>query len=109
MVQQFGLDFDKNIEGSGAQINMKELSGGAKINRIFYERFPFEMVKVNYGGVKVPGFSVQGTTFPLVLSPWHLILDKGWVGNFQTANASLRDKQDEQRFFTIFIFWSAIE
>ena len=46
MVNQFGIDFDKNIEGSGDQINMKELSGGAKINRIFFERFPFELVKV---------------------------------------------------------------
>ncbi|XP_052789623.1 dynamin-1-like isoform X2 [Mya arenaria] len=48
MVQQFGTDFEKNIEGSGAQINMKELSGGAKINRIFYERFPFELVKMEF-------------------------------------------------------------
>ena len=46
MVNQFGVDFEKNIEGSGDQINMKELSGGAKINRIFFERFPFELVKV---------------------------------------------------------------
>ena len=46
MVNQFGEDFYKNIEGSGDHINMKELSGGAKINRIFYERFPFELVKV---------------------------------------------------------------
>ena len=49
MVTQFGTDFEKNIEGSGASINMKELSGGAKINRIFYERFPFELVKVSAG------------------------------------------------------------
>ena len=26
----------------------QELSGGAKINRIFHERFPFELVKVGY-------------------------------------------------------------
>ena len=26
---------------------MTELSGGAKINRIFHERFPFELVKVS--------------------------------------------------------------
>jgi len=48
MVQQFGLDFSKNIDGSGDQINMKELSGGARINRIFYERFPFELVKMEF-------------------------------------------------------------
>ncbi|XP_052221470.1 dynamin-1-like isoform X6 [Dreissena polymorpha] len=48
MVQTFGTDFEKNIEGSGDQINMKELSGGAKINRIFFERFPFELVKMEF-------------------------------------------------------------
>ena len=46
MVQQFSVDFDKRIEGSGDQVDTVELSGGAKINRIFHERFPFELVKV---------------------------------------------------------------
>ena len=46
MVQQFSVDFEKRIEGSGDQIDTYELSGGAKINRIFHERFPFELVKV---------------------------------------------------------------
>lgn len=46
MVQQFSVDFDKLIEGSGDQIDTAELSGGARINRIFHERFPFELVKV---------------------------------------------------------------
>ena len=46
MVQQFGVDFEKRIEGSGDQVDTVELSGGAKINRIFHERFPFELVKV---------------------------------------------------------------
>ncbi|XP_014767854.1 dynamin-1 isoform X2 [Octopus bimaculoides] len=48
MVQQFSVDFDKNIEGTGSEINVIELSGGAKINRIFHERFPFELVKVEF-------------------------------------------------------------
>jgi len=47
MVQQFAVDFEKRIEGSGDQVDTYELSGGAKINRIFHERFPFELVKVN--------------------------------------------------------------
>lgn len=47
MVQQFGVDFEKRIEGSGDQVDTNELSGGAKINRIFHERFPFELVKVS--------------------------------------------------------------
>ncbi|XP_071801869.1 dynamin-1-like isoform X3 [Asterias amurensis] len=48
MVQQFGADFEKRIEGAGDEINTMELSGGAKINRIFHERFPFEVVKMEY-------------------------------------------------------------
>lgn len=47
MVQQFGVDFEKCIEGSGDQVDTNELSGGAKINRLFHERFPFELVKVS--------------------------------------------------------------
>lgn len=46
MVQQFAVDFEKRIEGSGDQVDTYELSGGAKINRIFHERFPFDLVKV---------------------------------------------------------------
>uniref|UniRef100_A0A673L5N7 Dynamin-type G domain-containing protein n=1 Tax=Sinocyclocheilus rhinocerous TaxID=307959 RepID=A0A673L5N7_9TELE len=47
MVQQFSVDFEKRIEGSGDQVDTVELSGGAKINRIFHERFPFELVKAS--------------------------------------------------------------
>ena len=47
MVQQYNVDFDKEIEGSGSSIETNELSGGAKINRVFHERFPFELVKVS--------------------------------------------------------------
>nr|XP_022919394.1 dynamin isoform X4 [Onthophagus taurus] len=47
MIQQLQGDFERTIEGSGsAQINTMELSGGAKINRLFHERFPFEIVKM---------------------------------------------------------------
>ncbi|XP_060069801.1 dynamin-1-like isoform X3 [Ylistrum balloti] len=48
MCQQFNVDFEKSIEGSGSVINTRELSGGAKINRIFHERFPFELVKMEF-------------------------------------------------------------
>ncbi|XP_073670601.1 dynamin-2 isoform X2 [Paramisgurnus dabryanus] len=48
MVQQFGVDFEKRIEGSGDQVETLELSGGARINRIFHERFPFELVKMEF-------------------------------------------------------------
>ncbi|XP_038858643.1 dynamin-2-like isoform X3 [Salvelinus namaycush] len=48
LMQQFAADFEKRIEGSGDQVDTKELSGGAKINRIFHERFPFELVKMEF-------------------------------------------------------------
>ncbi|XP_073941501.1 dynamin-1 shibire isoform X12 [Choristoneura fumiferana] len=49
MIQQLQTDFERTIEGSGsAQINTIELSGGAKINRLFHERFPFEIVKMEF-------------------------------------------------------------
>jgi len=46
MLTTFAGDLDKSIEGSGSEISTKELSGGARINRIFHERFPFELVRV---------------------------------------------------------------
>lgn len=40
MIQQLQSDFERTIEGSGsALVNTNELSGGAKINRIFHERY----------------------------------------------------------------------
>lgn len=40
MIQQLQSDFERTIEGSGsALVNTLELSGGAKINRIFHERY----------------------------------------------------------------------
>lgn len=39
-------DFEKLIEGYGDNINTMSLSGGAKINQIFHEVFPFELTKV---------------------------------------------------------------
>uniref|UniRef100_A0A8C7T0B8 dynamin GTPase n=1 Tax=Oncorhynchus mykiss TaxID=8022 RepID=A0A8C7T0B8_ONCMY len=48
LMQQFAADFEKRIEGSGDQVDTIELSGGAKINRIFHERFPFELVKMEF-------------------------------------------------------------
>ncbi|XP_044729095.1 dynamin isoform X5 [Chrysoperla carnea] len=47
MIQQLQTDFERTIEGSGSSdINTLELSGGAKIRRLFHERFNFELVKM---------------------------------------------------------------
>ena len=48
LIQNFGDDFERTIEGGGgADVVMSELTCGAKINKIFHERFPFELVKVS--------------------------------------------------------------
>ena len=48
-LQNLSGDFDKHILGSSSsEVSTKELSGGAKINRIFNERFPFELVKIEF-------------------------------------------------------------
>eukprot|EP00730_Choanoeca_flexa_P008456 TRINITY_DN12490_c0_g1_i10.p1 TRINITY_DN12490_c0_g1~~TRINITY_DN12490_c0_g1_i10.p1 ORF type:complete len:834 (+),score=256.81 TRINITY_DN12490_c0_g1_i10:128-2629(+) len=46
MVNSFGNNFEKRIEGSGDAVNVERLSGGARIARVFHERFPFEIVKM---------------------------------------------------------------
>ncbi|KAL7668219.1 hypothetical protein ACOME3_008931 [Neoechinorhynchus agilis] len=49
LVQATKTDFDRIINGSSAaEISTTELSGGAKINRIFHERYPFELIKIQY-------------------------------------------------------------
>jgi len=47
MIQKLQQDFERAIEGSGsATVNTLELSGGAKINRLFHERFQYELVRM---------------------------------------------------------------
>lgn len=49
MIQSLQNDFERSIEGSGnSVINTAELSGGAKINRLFHERFPYELAKMEF-------------------------------------------------------------
>lgn len=72
MVQQFAVDFEKRIEGSGDQIDTYELSGGARINRIFHERFPFELVKVLLRSTLSSCLlSVTSSVFSLLLVSFH--------------------------------------
>lgn len=46
LVQRMAVDFEKLLEGSGDNVDTVSLSGGARINKIFHERLPYELVKV---------------------------------------------------------------
>ncbi|KAK5930898.1 hypothetical protein CgunFtcFv8_027097 [Champsocephalus gunnari] len=46
LAQRLAGDFEKLIEGSGDTVDTVNLSGGAKINRIFHVRFPYELVQI---------------------------------------------------------------
>ncbi|GAV04514.1 hypothetical protein RvY_14783 [Ramazzottius varieornatus] len=51
LIQQFANDFERVIEGAAAghyDVNTNELSGGARINRLFHEQFAYEMEKTNF-------------------------------------------------------------
>ncbi|KAF7270328.1 hypothetical protein GWI33_016690, partial [Rhynchophorus ferrugineus] len=49
MIQNFTLEFEKALEGSrSSDVDTSELCGGAKINSLFHERFPFEIVKQEF-------------------------------------------------------------
>lgn len=52
IVHQFSGEVERSIEGTGTSstddVSTSELSGGARINRLFHERFPFEMVKIQW-------------------------------------------------------------
>lgn len=78
MVQQFSVDFEKRIEGSGDQVDTVELSGGAKINRIFHERFPFELVKVKHIKTKQVETSPVVQLFDLFQIPMFFVLESGF-------------------------------
>lgn len=45
LLTSFRQEMERQIDGFGKTVNTKELTGGAKINRIFHVRFPFELVK----------------------------------------------------------------
>ncbi|MED6260875.1 Dynamin- GTPase protein, partial [Ataeniobius toweri] len=48
LVQRLAVDFEKLIEGSGDKVDTVNLSGGARINKIFHERFPNELIKTEF-------------------------------------------------------------
>jgi hypothetical protein len=74
MTTSLSQDVEKSIEGAGSEINTNELSGGAKINRIFHERFPFELVRVSIGAIfeKVSGKFINCTYKIAVFALWTL-------------------------------------
>lgn len=46
MINGYGTDIESAIEGNGGHVSLTELSGGARIAKVFLERFPFELAKV---------------------------------------------------------------
>lgn len=46
MIQSFEMEFANHINGHLAIVDMQNLSGGAEINRIFHERFRYDLLKV---------------------------------------------------------------
>lgn len=48
MVQSFESEFLQNIDGHVASVDIKTLSGGAEINRIFHERFRYDLLKIEF-------------------------------------------------------------
>ncbi|CAN9500635.1 unnamed protein product [Ophioblennius macclurei] len=45
-VTRLAGDFEKIIDGSADKVDTVHLSGGARLNRIFHERFPYELLKI---------------------------------------------------------------
>ncbi|KNC79856.1 dynamin-3 [Sphaeroforma arctica JP610] len=48
LLHQFSDKWWKSIDGSADMVSFDDLSGGARINRIFFERFPYELSKHEY-------------------------------------------------------------
>lgn len=82
-------DFGKLIEGFGDNVDTVSLSGGAKINQIFHEVFPFELTKVRV--TKSRACSSNPGVAALMNQPW-LFLKKVTFGCVL--------------FFCLFLRWS---
>ncbi|KAF5403761.1 Dynamin GTPase [Paragonimus heterotremus] len=48
MIRSFETEFVGIIDGYAADVDTQCLSGGAEIGRIFHERFPYEMLKIQF-------------------------------------------------------------
>ncbi|VDP80986.1 unnamed protein product [Echinostoma caproni] len=47
-IRSFEGAFTQIIDGYAAEVDTKALSGGAEISRIFHERFPYDMLKIQF-------------------------------------------------------------
>ena len=47
MVNALGTDISTSIEGSRDAMNLTKLSGGARIAKVFHERFPYAIARVS--------------------------------------------------------------
>ncbi len=120
MITQFGQDFEKAIEGSGSEISTLELSGGAKINRIFHERFPFELVKVchldifldgslhaiifyMYKGAHLHGNSEQNTHYLPRNKKWHLTPPSVSEAQTKLASSNQIENCDVMLYFSKYL------
>ena len=50
---KFSDDFVQDVEGGIGDVDTQSLSGGAKINKIFHEMFPYEMLKITTDETKL--------------------------------------------------------
>ncbi|VDO95530.1 unnamed protein product [Schistosoma curassoni] len=66
MVQSFEAEFSQNISGHVADVNTQILSGGAEINRVFHERFRYDLLKIHFS-------SHCGTQIQDSVPPMHLL------------------------------------
>ncbi|KER29826.1 hypothetical protein T265_03623 [Opisthorchis viverrini] len=48
MVRSFETEFTNIIDGNLGNVDTQSLSGGAEIGRIFHERFPYDMLKIQF-------------------------------------------------------------
>ncbi|CAH8833103.1 unnamed protein product [Trichobilharzia szidati] len=48
MVQSFEAEFSQNIDGHVSEVDTQTLSGGAEINRVFHERFRYDLLKIEF-------------------------------------------------------------
>ena len=89
-IQQLQQDFERSIEGSGsAAVNTLELSGGAKINRLFHERFPYEIVRMEFDEKELRreiAFAIRNIHGKIMTNPWLTRWHRNILSNIFSPN-----------------------